>query len=86
MRNDEIMRYFAFFFWLQRKVTTSPKIMLLSDVETEKVREGLFLLRPEDFTISHTIGTLLKSRRITDADLELHKIVANLPSKTHVVT
>ena len=36
--------------------------------------------------ISHTIGTLLKSRRITDADLELHKIVANLPSKTHVVT
>jgi len=28
--------------------------MLLSDVETEKVREGLFLLRPEDFTIFHT--------------------------------
>ena len=53
MRNDEIMRYFTFF-WLQRKVTTSPKIMLLSDVETDKVREGLCLLRPEDFTIFRT--------------------------------
>ena len=51
LRDNEILRLF---FWLQRKVTTSPKIMLLSDVETEKVREGLFLLRPEDFTIFHT--------------------------------
>lgn len=86
MRNDEIMRYFAFFLAPEEGYDQSEDHAPIRCRNRESPRRSISASSRGLHYISHTIGTLLKSRRITDADLELHKIVANLPSKTHVVT